>query len=163
MSVRLTVLVRDQKFFVLGGLDRYLRFLLREIPVAGSPSEKSRERLFPKPTAGRNPVADQEWEEFIQPDLEEEFLQKRGRVEEDLEGLQEVAPDAWELSIPLENMREWIHALNQARLCLVSRYELTEKQLELEGGPSEDYAPVLFQIRFYGFLQEWMLSVTDSL
>jgi hypothetical protein len=70
----------------------------------------------------------------------------------------------FELDIPMAHLPAWIHALNQARLSLTEQHKLQD--VDLEDEPAAAVGPnglVLFQVRFYGLLQEWMLSVTESL
>jgi hypothetical protein len=144
-------------------MDEFLSGLLLEIPEAGAPSPQARERLFPKPTAGRNPETDQDWADFIQPDLEDQFSKNRNRVAEDLRGMRNLGRKGWELDIPREHLAEWIHALNQARIALSCLNNLGEKDLDEQTplhGPS---GLLVFQIQFYGVLQEWMLSLTDDI
>jgi hypothetical protein len=163
MSRRLTLRREDDQKFVLGGMDEFLTGLLREIPGAGVPEGEARERFFPKPTAGTHPEADGEWAEFVQPELEEQFLERRDCVAEDLRGLKDAGRRGWELVIPRKHLGAWIHALNQARIALSCRNRLGERELDEDVNLLGPEGVLVFQVRFYGLLQEWMLSVTDEL
>lgn len=163
MSQRMTLRMKDTETLVLEGLDEFLLGLLREIPRAGVPSAASRERFFPKPTAGRHPEADGDWQDFVEPELEDRFSQNRNRVAEDLRGLQDRGRAGWELEIPKGHVGPWIHALNQARLSLSCVHGLGDRELDEDIPPPGTRGVVLFQVRFYGLLQEWMLSLTEEL
>jgi hypothetical protein len=163
MSQRMTLRMKDDETLVLSGLDEFLTGLLREIPGAGVPSAASRERFFPKPTGGLHPETDGDWQDFVQPELEGRFSQNRDRVAEDLKGLRDLGRAGWEVEIPLGHVGQWIHALNQARLALSCENELGDRELEEDFPPPGKRGVMLFQIRFYGLLQEWMLSLTDEL
>jgi hypothetical protein len=163
MSQRMTLRMKDGETLVLSGLDEFLCGLLREIPGAGVPSAASRERFFPKPTAGCHPEADEDWQDFIEPELEDRFSQNRSRVSEDLRGLQDRGRAGWELEIPMGHVGQWIHALNQARLALTCVNGLGDRELDEDVPPPGPRGVLLFQIRFYGLLQEWMLSLSDEL
>ncbi|HEX8679971.1 MAG TPA: DUF2017 family protein, partial [Chthoniobacterales bacterium] len=64
------------------------------------------------------------------------------------------------LRIPVKHADAWLNALNQARLVIASKYDFTEAEL------SDHYrSPIgsrrdlsLFQVNFYGFLQEFILQ-----
>jgi hypothetical protein len=63
------------------------------------------------------------------------------------------------LRIPTQHADAWLNALNQARLAIAARCNFTETEL-----CDHDRSPVgsrrdlsLFQINFYGFLQEFIL------
>jgi hypothetical protein len=62
----------------------------------------------------------------------------------------------------VKHLEAWIHALNQARLALAARHEFAERELEREV-PTEggERALALFQIHFYGLLQEFFLRQLD--
>ena len=66
------------------------------------------------------------------------------------------------LRIPVKNLEAWIHTLNQARLAIAARYDFSErdmdKRMSLDGGAR---SLALFQIHFYGVLQECFLQQLD--
>ncbi|MGB8165941.1 MAG: DUF2017 family protein, partial [Chthoniobacteraceae bacterium] len=135
--------------------------LLRQIPASADPSgsEAATERLFPSLTEGREPEADEEWREYVEPGLRELFLDAVSIVREDLKDFP-AKPGAGPRTLRLSVMHldAWIHALNQARLALAARHGFSERELEheisAEGGAR---AFALFQIHFYGLLQEFFL------
>ena len=62
----------------------------------------------------------------------------------------------------MKHLEAWIHALNQARLALAARHDFSERELEREiPAEGDDRAFALFQIHFYGLLQEFFLRQLD--
>jgi hypothetical protein len=162
MSEQLVFRHKDEDTFILSGLDDFLMGLVAEIPKAGVPSREASMRIFPSPTAGADAEADAEWETFVKPDLDSQFALNRNRVAIDLKGVRHKGKAGFEMEIPAANLPAWIHALNQARLCLTVAHNLGEKELE---GSARLHGPsgiAIFQIQFYGILQEWMLAVTKD-
>jgi hypothetical protein len=163
MSRKLILRSKDASTLVLSGMDEFLGSLMRDIPLLGTPSSGSEQRLFPNPTGGREVEADADWREFVRPELEDHFAQNRDIVEEDLQGIRDSRNGELEVEIPRAHLPQWIHALNQARLALDAMHGLGERELEENTEVSGEEGLVLFQIQFYGLLQEWMLSLVDSL
>jgi hypothetical protein len=63
------------------------------------------------------------------------------------------------LHIPIEHADAWLNTLNQARLVIATKYNFSDEELN-----DHDRSPIgsrrdlgLFQINFYGFLQEFIL------
>jgi len=68
------------------------------------------------------------------------------------------------LRIPFEHADAWLNALNQARLVIAAKQEFTDAELN-----DHDRSPIgsrrdlsLFQVNFYGFLQEFILREMQS-
>jgi hypothetical protein len=147
----------DAETITLSGLDPVLCELLREILPSADPgdSRAALERLYSVPTAGVDPEFDEEWREYVQPELRTQFQSHLAVVEKDLEQLsQKSGRRLPRLQIPLANVDHWINALNQARLALATRHEITEREMESEPDFDTARGRVLFRIFFYGFLQE---------
>jgi len=163
MSRRLTLQAKDSTTLVLSGLDDFLADILSRVPEAGTPRPETESRLFPSLSAGREPEMDADWREFVRPELEAQFEWNRDVVAEDLKGLHSEGRRGIALEIPQSHVPAWVHALNQARLSLVARHGVSEEALE-EGlvVPGLD-GLVLFQVQFYGMLQEWMIEAGDSI
>jgi Domain of unknown function (DUF2017) len=151
----------DAKTIVLEEIDGMIAELLRQIPVSADPSgsEAATERLFPSLTEGREPDADEEWREYVEPGLRELFMDAISIVQKDLKDFsdkEDARPRT--LRLPVKHLDAWIHALNQARLALAARHGFSERELEheipTEGGAR---AFALFQVHFYGLLQEFFL------
>jgi hypothetical protein len=145
-------------------LDLFFVELLRQIPVSAEPgdSDAARQRLYPAPSSS-DEGANEEWTTYIQPDLEKLFASSSDVVRDDLEDfeqLDEADEDSWTFEIPSEHFDQWLNVLNQARLSLAARFDFHEKDMN-QGGPesietTRDLS--LFQIHFYGFLQECLLA-----
>ena len=163
MSGRLTLSIKNSETLVLAGMDEFLSELVKRIPEAGAPHPDSDARMFPRLSAGREPEMDAEWEEFVRPELEAQFGSNRDTVEEDLAGLKREAGKGLTLEIPQAHVPAWVHALNQARLSLVTRYQVRDEALEDAAAMVEGHGIVLFQIQFYGLLQEWLIEAGDSI
>lgn len=163
MSRRLTLQAKDAATLLLSGLDGFLAELLLKIPESGAPHPESESRIFPSPSGGSEPEMDEEWREFVRPELESQFGWNRNLVAEDLKGLRTSVGRELELEIPQLHVGAWVHALNQARLSLVSCHHISDKALE-EGPvlPGME-GMILFQIQFYGLLQEWLIEAGDSI
>ena len=155
----------DAKTIALEEIDAMIGELLRQIPASADPtgSDAATERLFPSPTEGREPEADADWREYVEPGLRELFLDAVSVVRDDLKDFP-VKPAAGTraLKLPVKHLDAWIHALNQARLALAARHGFSDRELEheipAEGG---ERAFALFQIHFYGLLQEFFLRQLD--
>ncbi len=154
----------DEQTVVLDEIDSVIADLLQKIPSSADPagSEAASARLFPQPTGGRERQADEDWREYVEPDLRELFRDAVGVVEDDLKNLAPPNTVPRDLLLPVKHLEAWIHALNQARLTLAARHDFTEEELErdlsFEGGPRSF---ILFQIHFYGLLQEFFLRQLD--
>ena len=142
-------------------IDGLIGELLRQIPESADPSGNAAatERLFPSLTEGREPDADADWREYVEPGLRELFLDAVSVVREDLKDFPAKTTAVHRaLQLPVKHLEAWIHALNQARLALAARHGFTERELEREI-PTEGGARAfaLFQVHFYGLLQEFFL------
>jgi len=151
----------DRRTLALAQLNPVCCELLRKIVSSADPGEDgpAHARLFQTPTAGREPEADRDWREYVEPDLRRLFQDALEVVAEDLKTLSgEGRRGGATLCIPVPNLEAWVHALNQARLAIVAREGFSEKEMDgrvpLEG---EARALTLFQVHFYGFLQEAFL------
>ena len=69
------------------------------------------------------------------------------------------------LRIPAKHADAWLNALNQARLVIAAKNNFTESELSDHFrspiGSRRDLS--LFQVNFYGFLQEFILRELDGL
>lgn len=155
----------DAQTVALEDLDPFCAKLLRKIPQHADPTghAAAEARLFSTPTHGAEPQADAEWKEYVEPDLRQLFIDTVNVVKEDLAGLATTGSKSQTLRLPLSHLEAWVHALNQARLALAARYDFTERdmdhQLTLDTGPR---ALALFEVRFYGLLQEFFLQQLDA-
>jgi len=132
--------------------------VLRSIPACAEADDNdaARERIFPRPIAGKgDDELCEEWREFVQPGLRHLFEDAIATVESDLEQLE---GDETTLTIPALHVDAWLNALNQVRLVLAARFEVTEEDMNRRPRRVEserDFA--VFQIDFFAFIQENLL------
>ena len=155
----------DQDTVAITKLDRTCCELLTQIVSSADPgdSDAARARIFSTPTHGREPGADRDWHEYVEPDLARLF---QGALEIVQADLAEFPPDnrrrEHTLHLPVKNLEAWIHALNQARLAIAARYDFTEEDMDAPLSLISDARTMaLFQMHFYGFLQECFLRQLD--
>lgn len=146
----------------LSRLDLFFVELLRQIPVSAEPgdSDAARERLYPVATA--EPAANEEWRTYVHPELKELFATSSELVREDLEDFENLddTNENWAFEIPSMHFDQWLNVLNQARLALSARFEFTEQEMNQSGPRTIETVRdlSLFQVHFYGFLQECILQ-----
>ena len=144
-------------------LDPFLAELLRQIPASTSTenSSEARSRIFSAPADLAEKELCNEWKAYVQPELQRLFRSATETVAADLEQLNgNEKPFANRtLFIPAQHADAWLNALNQARLSIAARNGFTDRDLS-----DNDRSPIgsrrdlsLFQVNFYGFLQEFIL------
>jgi hypothetical protein len=144
-------------------LDPFLAELLRQVPDSAQPKESTaaEERLFSPPAKETEKELCAEWKLYVQPELRRLFQAATETVGEDLAQLRcTKKPFAnCSLAIPLAHADAWLNALNQARLAIATTNKFSEKELcdqyRSPLGSRRDLS--LFQVNFYGFLQELIL------
>jgi Domain of unknown function (DUF2017) len=147
----------------ISDLDPFLAELLRQIPASTDPggTPAARERLFSSPVDASEKEACREWKLYVEPELHRLFQSATETVSADLKQLNgnEKSVGNSILRIPTEHADAWLNALNQARLVIAARCNFTEGELcdhyRSPIGSRRDLS--LFQINFYGFLQEFIL------
>lgn len=154
---------REGDVLEIAELDPFLAELLRQIPDSTRPDgvEAAEQRLFSLPADPSSTELCAEWKVYVEPELRRLFENATETVTSDLKMLNgSTKPFAnCTLRIPTQNADAWLSALNQARLVIASKYAFTEGEL------SDHYrSPIgsrrdlsLFQVNFYGFLQEFIL------
>jgi hypothetical protein len=146
----------------LARLDLFFVELLRQIPVSAEPgdSDAARERLYPGVTDDSR--ANEDWRAYVHPELKEFFTTSTETVREDLENFEQLdeGNDNWSFEIPEDHFDQWLNVLNQARLALAARFEFQEKEMSQNGPRTIETVRdlSLFQVHFYGFLQECLLQ-----
>ena len=152
----------------ISDLDPFLAELLRQIPASTDPSgaPAAEERLFSSPVDTRENEACREWKLYVEPELRRLFQSATETVSADLQQLngKEHSAGNCTLRIPTEHADAWLNALNRARLVIAAKCNFTEGELcdhyRSPIGSRRDLS--LFQVNFYGFLQEFILrEVTD--
>ena len=145
-------------------LDPFLAELLRQIPESTNPdgAEAARLRLFSAPAPASEHELCAEWKLYVEPELRRLFQTATETVGEDLQQLNGCTkPFAnCTLRIPTRNADAWLNALNQARLVIAAKFNFNEAELcdhyRSPIGSRRDLG--LFQVNFYGFLQEFILQ-----
>jgi hypothetical protein len=160
---------REKDALQVSDLDPFLAELLRQIPASTNPEgvPAAEQRIFSAPVADpkQKKVCD-EWKTYVQPELRRLFQSSTEIVTSDLAQLNgnEKSLRNCTLRIPLEHADAWLNTLNQARLVIAAKYNFTESELN-----DHYHSPVgsrrdlgLFQVNFYGFLQEFILRELSS-
>ena len=149
-------------------LDPFLAELLRQIPASANPesSPAAEQRLFSAPAVASEKEICAEWKDYVEPELRRLFRSATETVAADLAQLngKEQLTKNCALRIPAKHADAWLSALNQARLAIAAKYNFSEREL------SDHYrSPIgsrrdlgLFQVNFYGFLQEFILREIAS-
>lgn len=154
---------RNNGTLAIDEIDPFLAELLRQIPSSADPAGNTaaESRLYSAPAAPNEKELRAEWKVYVEPELRRLFQSATEVVASDLRQLGEKEkPFANSgLRIPMEHADAWLNTLNQARLSLVAKFNFSEAEL------SDHYrSPIgsrrdlsLFQVNFYGFLQEFIL------
>jgi hypothetical protein len=148
-------------------LDPFLAELLRQIPASAKPdgAPAAEERIFSPPSNGTDTELCAEWKMYVEPELRRLFQTATQTVARDLEQLNgdEKSLANRILRIPAKHADAWLNALNQARLVIAAKNSFTELELNdhLHSpiGSRRDLS--LFQVNFYGFLQEFILREVE--
>ncbi|MEY2483472.1 MAG: hypothetical protein QOK24_2000 [Verrucomicrobiota bacterium] len=155
---------RQENCIELSELDPFLAELLRQIPESTETegAEGAHQRLFSSPAPASEREICAEWKLYVEPELRRLFQSATETVTSDLRQLNgSTKPFAnCTLRIPTDNAESWLNALNQARLVIASKYNFTDAELcdhyRSPIGSRRDLG--LFQVNFYGFLQEFILQ-----
>jgi hypothetical protein len=138
---------------------------MRQIPVSADPgdSDSARERLYPLISDDpRAAGANEEWRSYVHPELQRLFATASQSVRDDLEKFEQLdeTQENWAFEIPADHFETWLNVLNQARLALAARFEFEEKDMSQSGPTTIETVRdlSLFQVHFYGFLQECLLQ-----
>jgi hypothetical protein len=139
----------------------FLFELLKAVPLrAASGDPRVENRFFPAPA--EDEILEEDWKALVQPELQEIFLSAREVVQADLRGASETG-EGRSMEIPSNHMDAWLNTLNQSRLAIAEENGFGEKDLSEEIVPdaSNPRTLALFQISFYGFLQECLVKMQD--
>jgi len=164
----------------LTGLDAFFVQLLRQVPECADPGDNklANARIFSPPTRQADAGLKHDWENYVQPELQNHFQASRDIVAKDVSRMKpeiasgstdpagdEGAETTFRLQIPSKHYDAWLNALNQARLAIGAKYHLDDADLnERDRLPfvnERDYR--LFQINFYGQLQERILMRLEEI
>jgi Domain of unknown function (DUF2017) len=158
---------RQNEALEIRELDPFLAELLRQIPESTQPKDSpaAQERLFSPPAMPEEKVLCAEWKLYVVPELRRLFQSATETVRQDLQQLHCTnKPFAnCTLRIPMAHADAWLSALNQARLAIAATYQFSDHELcdyRSPLGSRRDLS--LFQVNFYGFLQELILRETEE-
>src|SRR5436305_14797770 len=144
-------------------LDPFLAELLRQIPASADPkgTTAAEQRLFSPPAHETETDLCKEWKLYVEPELRRLFQTATETVATDLQQLSgsEKTLANRVLRIPWKHADAWLSALNQARLVIAAKYNFSDAELgDHFRSPIESRRDLsLFQVNFYGFLQECIL------
>jgi hypothetical protein len=151
------------------GLDAFLHEILRQIPFAAHTDDNlaAEARLYSAPAPSEEEKFLGEWAEFVEPGLRHLFASSLETVKTDLGNVISHQQDdrrEFSLNITAGHTDAWLNALNQARLVLTASHAFTEDDMDA-GVPTElnsqrDLA--LFQVHFYGYIQECLLQIMEG-
>ena len=150
----------------ISDLDPFLAELLRQIPGSTNfdGESEAEARLFTQPSSEKEICG--EWKSYVEPELRRLFRSAIETVADDLAQLNgnEKSFRSRTLAIPFEHADAWLNALNQARLVITAKYKFSDEELS-----DHDRSPIgsrrdlgLFQVNFYGFIQEFILREMRS-
>ncbi|MEI6279415.1 MAG: DUF2017 family protein [Verrucomicrobiae bacterium] len=151
----------DDGAMLLEEIPPFLFRLLGEIPGrASSKHPRVEARFFPEPGSDQELIED--WKTLVEPELHVLFQSARETVRADLRGAS-ASKGGFSMRIPKPHGDAWLGALNQARLAIAEESGFDEKDMaaEVVPDPEDPRAMTLFQIGFYGFLQECLVRMQD--
>ncbi|MEI6493865.1 MAG: DUF2017 family protein [Verrucomicrobiota bacterium] len=151
----------DEGSLDLEEIPPFLFDLLNAVPLrAASSDPRVESRFFPAPA--KDEVLAEDWKSLVQPELQAAFLSAREVVLADLSSALQIEKE-FSMKIPADHMDAWLSALNQARLAIAEENHFDEKDLSEEITPdtANPRSISLFQISFYGFLQECLVRMQE--
>jgi Domain of unknown function (DUF2017) len=162
-------IARREDHLELLELDPFLAELLRQVPASaqaeGDPVAEA--RIYSAPSSAPRDELCSEWKAYVKPELRRLFQTAIETVAMDLAQLNgnEKTFANRSLRIPAVHAEAWLSALNQARLVIAAKNDFTESELSDHCrspiGSRRDLS--LFQVNFYGFLQEFILREINPL
>jgi hypothetical protein len=168
---------KDRRIAVLEDLEPFYLDLLRRIPEGAEPGDNvpARERLFSGPMRVDSAGFNQDWREFVEPELREMFRSAQEIVAGDLRALPPLdpridpacgrldspafLPTKHKLEIPRDHAEAWLGVLNQARLVIAAKRNFGEREMDedLAFPPATERDLDLFRVHFYDFVQQLLL------
>ncbi|HUI06295.1 MAG TPA: DUF2017 family protein [Verrucomicrobiae bacterium] len=154
--IELRVQPLDEKHIRISGIAPVLAIVLRELPeiLEQRDSPDAQDRLFPNPTPADEKI-NKEWQQMISPELRHLFVSAGETVARDLAGLaaSESSPDTYEMTFPVEHLKAWMTALNQARLILAEIHQIDEENMSVtDFDPQNPKHVAAFRIHLLGYL-----------
>ena len=155
----------DEDTLEISGIGFLEGAILWRLAAAADPrgSTAAEERLASSLTGGAEPGLDEEWKEHVLPELRTLFASAVEIVRMDLVGSWLGPGTDAAVRVPVHHVEAWLIALNQARLALAARYDLTEKAMTQR--PPEDLQPRTLArlfVDFFGGLQQLLLEAGED-
>jgi len=132
--------------------------MFRRLPgCAATDDDATGKRIFSTLTGGADLEADAEWKEVVEPGQRELYESHVDIVRKDVATMKP-GEEGEQLTFPLEHGRAWIHTLNQARLALGARHDVTEDDMQGNRELKDDEtATAIMQIEFFGLVMGVLL------
>lgn len=149
---------------VFEGIPPVLGELIRALPdTMELDHPDAGERLFPGPGDADEGALEADWKAFVEPDLQQGFIDARETVRSDLRAMQDSGAGAT-LRIPHQHCDAWLNVLTQARLAIAAVHNLGEKELSAMELPPINNArdAALHRMHLYGLLAESILQILDE-
>lgn len=155
----------DEETIEISGIGFLEGAILWRLSAAADPrgSRAAEERLASRPTGGAEPGRDDEWKEYVLPELQTLFASAVEIVRMDLVGSWLSPGTDASVRVPVHHVEAWLIALNQARLALAARHGLTEKTMTAR--PPDNLDPETLArlfVDFFGGLQQLLLEAADG-
>lgn len=145
-------------------LDPFLFELLKLMPsIADDTAEPAvRDRLFPDPSD--EDEANAEWHSLTGPELQALFDTANQTVRHDLADAGGDADAGYSVTLPLDHAEAWLNCLNRARLALAAAHDIGERDMacEIRADIRSSRELAVFQVQFFGILQECILHEIDA-
>lgn len=155
----------DEDTLEISGIGFIESAILWRLAAAADPhgSAAAEERLAGSLTGGAQPELDEDWKENVLPELRTMFASAVEIVRMDLVGSWLSPGTDAVVRIPVHHVEPWLIALNQARLALAARHDLTEEAMTQR--PPEDLHPRTLArlfVDFFGGLQQLLLEAGEG-
>ncbi|MFA6561621.1 MAG: DUF2017 family protein [Verrucomicrobiia bacterium] len=150
----------------LAGMDEHWRHVLASVPalLAEPQPPAVRERLLPTPSSKES--INRDWRELIAPELEALWRANHELMAADLGRLEKDTAHrkCWRVVFPANHAAAWLSVINQARLVLGSRWDVTEKDMIR---PAEDLKPTerdhdIFLIHLLAYVEQLFIETEEG-
>ena len=150
----------------LAGVEEHWRHVLAGVPalLAEPQPPGVRERLLPNPS--KRADINRDWRELIAPELEALWRANHELMAADLGRLEKDTAHrkCWRVVFPANHAAAWLSAINQARLVLGSRWDVTEKDMTR---PAEDLKPTerdhdIFLIHLLAYVEQLFIEAEEG-
>ena len=155
----------DEDTLEITGIGFLESAILWRLAAAADPhgSAAAEERLAGSLTGGTEPGLDEDWKEHVLPELRTMFASAVEIVRLDIVGSWLSPGTDAALRVPVHHVEPWLIALNQARLALAARHDLTEEAMTQR--PPEDLQPRTLArlfVDFFADLQQLLLAAGED-